>query len=247
MEAAIFYRFHIALRGISPKIWRRVELTAGRSLADLQRVIQISLGWSDEYQHRFCIRNHHLGASRPGGLLFFGDPEAVTLSQFVFRPNERFTYEYNFFDVWLLDIRFESEHTLDPKRHYPRCVAGASRGPPEDSGGAEIFMDRQVPGMLAARRNRHVDRKLRDIAKLLEDPALDDVAFRTRSRAILLRRLKPEFDRRAVNDALDAAFGRPRRQLQELGHGPLARCRTLKVFAECGPDRVKYRQQRRES
>src|SRR5271156_3138647 len=24
MEAAIFYRFHIALRGISPKIWRRV-------------------------------------------------------------------------------------------------------------------------------------------------------------------------------------------------------------------------------
>jgi len=66
-----------------------VELTAGSSLADLQRVIQISLGWSDEYQHRFCIRNHYLGASRPGGLLFFGDPEAMTLSQFAFRLHER--------------------------------------------------------------------------------------------------------------------------------------------------------------
>jgi hypothetical protein len=64
-----------------------------------------------------------------------------------------------------------------------------------------------------------VDRKLRDIAVLLEDPALDDVAFRARSRAILGRRLKPDFDRRAVNDALDAAFSRPRRQPQELGHG----------------------------
>jgi hypothetical protein len=84
MEAAVVYRFHIALRVVSPKIWRRVELTAGSSLADLQRVIQISLGWSDEYQHRFCIRNHYLGASRPGGLLFFGDPEAMTLSQFGF-------------------------------------------------------------------------------------------------------------------------------------------------------------------
>jgi hypothetical protein len=70
--------------------WRRVELTAGSSLADVQRVIQISLGWSDDYQHRFCIRNHYLGASRPGGLLLFGDPEAMTLSQFAFRLHERF-------------------------------------------------------------------------------------------------------------------------------------------------------------
>jgi hypothetical protein len=102
MEATVVYRFHIALRGVDPKIWRRVELTAGSSLADLQRVIQISLGWSDEYQHRFCIRNHYLGASRPGGLLFCGDPEEMPLSRFAFRLNERFTYEYNFFDAWLL-------------------------------------------------------------------------------------------------------------------------------------------------
>jgi Plasmid pRiA4b ORF-3-like protein len=64
MEAAVVYRFHIALRGVSPKIWRRIDLTAGSSLADLQRVIQISLEWSDEFQHRFCIRNHCLAGSR---------------------------------------------------------------------------------------------------------------------------------------------------------------------------------------
>ena len=109
MEVTVVYRFHVALRDVNPKVWRRVELTTGSSLADLQRVIQISLGWSDEYQHRFCIRNHYLGASRPGGLLFFGDPEAMTLSQFAFRLHERFTYEYNYFDAWLLDIRFESK------------------------------------------------------------------------------------------------------------------------------------------
>jgi hypothetical protein len=176
MEATVVYRFDVALRDVSPKVWRRVELTAGSSLADLQRVIQISLRWSDEYLHRFCIRNHYLGASRPGGLLFFGDPETMTLSQFAFRLHERFTYEYNFFDAWLLDIRFEGEHALDPKRHYPRCVAGARRAPLEDGGGAEIFMDRQITETPAARKRRHAERKLRDIAKLLEDPALDDVA-----------------------------------------------------------------------
>jgi hypothetical protein len=219
MEATAVYRFHIALRDVSPKVWRRVELTADSSLADLQRVIQISLGWSDEYQHRFCIRNHHLGASRPGGLLFFGDPESMTLSQFAFRRYERFTYEYNFFDAWLLDIRFEGEGAFEPERRYPRCVAGARRAPVEDSGGAEIFMERQIPETPAGRKKRHAERKLRDMAKLLEDPTLDDVAFRARSRAILGRRLKPEFDRHAVNDAFDAAFGRRCRQPKELGHG----------------------------
>ena|ERR1700733_1232839 len=96
MEATVVYRFHIAPRHVSPKVWRRVELTAGSSLADLQRVFQLSL---DEYQHRFCIRNHYLGASRPGGLLFFGDPETMMLSQFAFQLHERFTYKYNFFDA----------------------------------------------------------------------------------------------------------------------------------------------------
>jgi hypothetical protein len=62
---------------------------AGSSFADLQRDIQISLGWSDEYQHRFCIRHHYLGASRPGGRLFFGDPEVMTLAQFAFRLRKR--------------------------------------------------------------------------------------------------------------------------------------------------------------
>jgi hypothetical protein len=80
-------------------------------------------------------------------------------------------------------------------------------------------MDRQVPEMLAARKAWHVDRKLQDIAKLLEDPAVDDVAFRTRSRSILSRRLKSDFDRRALNEALDAAFSSPRQQPKELGHG----------------------------
>jgi hypothetical protein len=219
MEATVVYRFHIALRGVDPKIWRRVELIAGSSLGYLQRVIQISLEWSDEYQHRFCIRHHYLGASRPGGLLFCGDPEEMPLSGFAFRLYERFTYEYNFFDAWLLDVRFEGEQPLDPKRRYPRCVAGARRAPLEDSGGAESFMDRHMPELPGARKARHVDAQLRQIADLLKDSALDDATFRTRSRAILGRRLKPDFDWRAVNAALDTAFSRPGRHPKELGHG----------------------------
>jgi hypothetical protein len=85
-------------------------------------------------------------------------------SRFAFRLYERFTYVYNFFDVRLLDIRFEGEKALEPKRHYPRCVTGARRAPPEDSGGDAIFMDRQITETPAARKRRHAEHKLQDIA-----------------------------------------------------------------------------------
>jgi len=162
-------------------------------LADLQRLIQITMGWSDEYQHRFCIRNHYLGASGPGGLLLFGDPDELKLSQFASRLHERFTYEYNFFDGGLLDIRLEGEQPLDSPRNYPRCVAGARRAPPQDSGGTELFMDRQPCELLQARKAWRVDRTLRRLADLPEDPTLDDGAFRERSRVILRERQTPEF------------------------------------------------------
>jgi hypothetical protein len=218
MEPRVVYQFHIALRNISPKIWRRLELSSGHSLADLQRVIQISFGWSDEYQHRFCIRHHHMGASRPGGLLFFGNPEEMTLAQFAFRKDERFTYEYNFFDGWVVDIRFKDAHVLNPIAPCPRCVAGARRAPAEDSGGAEKFMERDMPDSAPARQARHQGRQLRELASLLNDPALDDVTVRTRTRTILNTRPKPDFDRRALNDVLGAIFARPR-QTKEAVHG----------------------------
>jgi len=218
MIPPVAYQFHFALRNISPKIWRRVELSPCHSLADLQRVIHISFGWSDEYQHRFCIRHHHLGMSRPGGLLLFGNPRNMTLAQFAFRENERFIYEYNFYDGWIIDVRFEGEHAVKTKSRYPRCIAGARRAPDEDSGGAEKFMERAVPESARTRQARHQVRQLPELANLLKDPALDDLTLRTRTCAILNIRPKPDFDRRALNELLGAVVGCPR-QTKEAVHG----------------------------
>jgi hypothetical protein len=79
-------------------------------------------------------------------------------------------------------------------------------------------MKRQPPESAAARPARTQERKLREIANLLEDPALDDVTVRTRTRAILNICPKSDFDRRALNDVLSAIFARPR-QTKEAVHG----------------------------
>jgi len=47
---------------------RRVELAQQQLVADLQRALHISLGWSDEYQHRFCNPHHYLTRRDETGL-----------------------------------------------------------------------------------------------------------------------------------------------------------------------------------
>ena len=49
------YSIKVALRGISPMIFRRLRLSGRTSLADLHQLIQLSMGWDDEYLHRFHI------------------------------------------------------------------------------------------------------------------------------------------------------------------------------------------------
>ena len=44
------YLIKVALRGISPMIWRRLRIQGNTSLADLHYIIQIAMGWDDYYE-----------------------------------------------------------------------------------------------------------------------------------------------------------------------------------------------------
>jgi hypothetical protein len=57
------------------------------------------------------------------------------------RRMERFTYEYDFGDRWVHDIRIEGTLPIDPAKRYPVCVAGKCSAPPEDCGGPDAFME----------------------------------------------------------------------------------------------------------
>jgi len=80
---------------------------------------QIAFDWSDFYLHRFLIRGKAYGMSRLGGFGFTTDARKVVLSQFRFRTNERFLYEYDFVDLWQHQIRFESVAPIEGKKSYP--------------------------------------------------------------------------------------------------------------------------------
>jgi Plasmid pRiA4b ORF-3-like protein len=134
------YQLHILLLQINPPIWRRLHVRSDSSIATLHELLQIAFDWSDFHLHRFVIRGKEYGLSRMGCTTFAADARKVLLSQFRFRVNERFLYEYDFGDLWKHQIRFEGVWPIRGKKIYPVCVDGACASPSEDCGGPEAYM-----------------------------------------------------------------------------------------------------------
>jgi hypothetical protein len=136
------YQLHLLLLRISPPIWRRLHVRSNNSIATLHDLLQIAFDWSDFHLHRFVIRGKEYGVSRMGCTTFTTDARKVLLSQFRFRVNERFLYEYDFGDLWQHQIRLEGVQPIRRRKIYPVCVGGACASPPEDCGGPKAYMEK---------------------------------------------------------------------------------------------------------
>ena len=137
-------RLLIELEDIEPRIWRRVDVPTGITLATLHDVIQAVMRW--EYAHLYEFR---------AGDRVYGDPlpgmespsrrvykaKGTRLSQLIDRGVGRFTYVYDFGDDWQHNITVEGVRDGDPDTDYPVFVDGERRAPPEDVGGVPGFLD----------------------------------------------------------------------------------------------------------
>jgi Plasmid pRiA4b ORF-3-like protein len=144
-QSVCVYQFRVVLRGISPMIWRRLLMRSDDSIADLHYAIQIAMGWSDPHLHRFQIHGKDYGVAHEGGILFTDNPEKVQLADFEFRIRERFLYEYDFYDSWEHDVRLEKVLPWSSQHIGPLCAGGRRLAPPEDCGGARVYMKEGDP------------------------------------------------------------------------------------------------------
>lgn len=71
---------------------------------------------------------------------FSTDARAVAIGDLHLRLGKRFTYEYDFGDGWMHDLRIEATLPVDPRLSYPSSTAGQRAAPPEDCGGPQAFM-----------------------------------------------------------------------------------------------------------
>ena len=118
------YTIKITLRGVSPMIWHRLRISGSTTLAQFHSVIQIAMGWDDDFLHKFRIYGKEFGIHYPGGAFYSDDPNDVRIDAFEFEPGDRFIYTYNYFDNLVHDIRVESMVHLDESHWIPVCIGG---------------------------------------------------------------------------------------------------------------------------
>jgi hypothetical protein len=196
------YRLRVVIAGISPLIWRRLEVAAGTTVTGLHAIVQAVFDWSGEHLHRFVIGGTEYGISYPGGPGFRDDACQVRLAGLGLREGERFVYEYNFSAAWRVDLRVEQIACAQPERAYPRCTGGRRAGPPEDWDGPWAFLERTQPHLVFGATVRAAE----IIGQLLDAGDHDDLAGVGVDReelAALIPLLGLErFDRRACNQVL---------------------------------------------
>lgn len=156
----LLFQFKIALIGIKPAIWRRIQVQDCK-LAELHNHIQAVFGWWNYHLHVFEIDGMRYGPPPEDGFddgLEMEDDSRVRLSQMLPKSGQRtrWIYEYDFGDGWRHEVLFEGYPPLDPKAKYPICLEGERACPPEDCGGPYGFAE-YLAAMANPRHKQHKD------------------------------------------------------------------------------------------
>lgn len=133
-------RLRLEITGLSPSVWRLVDIQGNILLPELHKVIQAAMGWRNEYPACFVT---------PAGIYPIGEwPEAAsgpasrTLAELLDNPKREFAYDYEPDEPWRVICRLESERPREAgDGPFPCCVDGARSAPPDGVGGREGYAD----------------------------------------------------------------------------------------------------------
>jgi hypothetical protein len=138
------FQLKVSLRDIEPPIWRSVQVAEDTKLPRLHRIVQLLFNWEDYHIHDFVVGRRVYSVPDPDDAFNERkviDEKPVLLNRIVDRVGDSFEYVYDFGDDWHHDILLEAILLPTPDVFYPRCVAGARNGPPEDVGGPGGYAD----------------------------------------------------------------------------------------------------------
>lgn len=151
------YQLKVTLKGVSPRVWRRVLVSGNRSMKTLHQILQVTMGWSNSHLHLFEFADRVVYTDLAFELEFEHHDESSTkLRKLAKTPGFRFKYEYDFGDSWEHLIEVE-DILADPGRE-PRCVAGKGACPPEDVGGVPGYSEFRA-ALADANHERHDELK----------------------------------------------------------------------------------------
>ena len=131
------YRFHISLNGLNDKLYRVIEIPATTTLDDLSHMI-LTL-FKVDASHLFCFNIKgtryvcDAEVSSGGGYEFEEDTMDVSIADFNFRKNSKFTFTYDYGDNFEFTIQLIGTGEQSPENFtYINIIEGDGYGIWED-------------------------------------------------------------------------------------------------------------------
>ena len=141
-QPARVLQLHVALRGVEPRVWRRLVVRDTMWLSRLHDALQLAFGWFDYQVHRFTVNEAVYGNPvRRDNETLVEDDRDFSLADLELAPKDTFLYEYCFGDGWQIDARVEKAEPARKGARYPQILDGRHNGPPEDCGGPDGFKE----------------------------------------------------------------------------------------------------------
>ena len=139
------FQIKVVLRGVKPKIWRRLLIEENMTFYQLQKSVQTAFGWPfsrfSEFKVRgiaVCQRQNHIDIMKE-----FLNSVTTRVNVFNLNPGERIEMRQDIIDEWIFDIHVESYMSQDMKNAYPICVDYRGVTPPKEIGSAMDFVNYQ--------------------------------------------------------------------------------------------------------
>lgn len=139
-------RLKVTLNDSRPPIWRRIEVPASATFADLHIAIRDAMGWGGYHLHEFTFEGKGtkmpelIGTPSEDHMLTVHDENQELVKDWLGVKRKQCTYTYDFGDSWDHTVILEATIDSEAGAVYPRCTGGKRACPPEDSGGIWSYM-----------------------------------------------------------------------------------------------------------
>ena len=133
------FEFKIKIVGLSPPVWRKVQMNAEDTFEDLHMLFQIVFGWQNVDLFEFYVDKVRITMPDEEGFLEGYEKNAFTtpLSSLL-EEGKVFTYTYDFENSWKHEVTLVEE-LENEKLIFPNCLNGERSGPLEDTDGVDGY------------------------------------------------------------------------------------------------------------
>ena len=130
------YELRVELLDITPRIWRRFEISSDATLDTLHVALQAVMGWENAHLHQFHAKDgRRFKPPSPFGDDPFDMDDTLNSEDYKLRDldrelKEKIVYEYDFGDSWMHAVHLVKVRPAGSTKVAPRCLAGKNACPP---------------------------------------------------------------------------------------------------------------------